>query len=74
MAGALSVTKNAEKARAGRIGARRRWGDPGVVRLDDLTPPQRRLVLALVEAARAEHRRDHGPADPAPGQAGEGTA
>jgi hypothetical protein len=45
------------KVRAGTIGAHTRWGDtPRVVRLDDLTPPQRRLVLALVEAARAEPR------------------
>ena len=40
----------------GRMGARRRWGaEPRVVRLDELTPAQRRLVLALVEAAKAEH-------------------
>jgi hypothetical protein len=34
----------------GRIGARRRWGPPRVVRLDALRPEARRLVLALVEA------------------------
>jgi hypothetical protein len=39
--------------RAGRLGARARWGPPRVVRLDDLSPEQRRLVLALVDAARA---------------------
>jgi hypothetical protein len=43
-----------KRARAGRIGARRRWGEPGVLDLADLTPPQRRLVLALVDAARNE--------------------
>lgn len=43
------------KAEAGALGARRRWGDePRVIRLDDLTSPQRRLVLALVDAARKE--------------------
>ena len=57
MAEALSVSKDPVKQRAGHIGARRRWGDPGVVRLDELTAPQRRLVLALVEAARAEQSR-----------------
>jgi hypothetical protein len=39
-----------------RLGARAKWG-PGYVpikiRLDDLTLEQRRLVLALVAAARA---------------------
>lgn len=43
-----------KRARAGRIGARKRWGEPGVVDLAELTAPQRRLVLALVEAARNE--------------------
>ena len=40
------------RAEAGRLGARRRWGEPRSVRLDDLTTDQRRLVLALVAAAR----------------------
>lgn len=41
------------KAEAGRLGARSRWGgDPRVVRIGDLTSDQRRLVLALVAAAR----------------------
>jgi hypothetical protein len=40
------------KAEAGLIGARRRWGEPRVVRLDDLPPEGRRLVLALVSAAK----------------------
>jgi hypothetical protein len=51
----LSPSKDPTKVRAGRIGAQTRWGDtPRVVRLDDLTAPQRRLVLALVDAARKE--------------------
>ena len=48
---------DAIKSRAGRLGARARWGDPGVVNLTDLTPAQRRLVLALVDAAKAEQRK-----------------
>lgn len=43
-----------KRARAGREGARKRWGEPGVIHLAELTPPQRRLVLALVDAAKAE--------------------
>ncbi len=40
---------------SGRRGAQRRWGEtPRVVRLDELSPPQRRLVLALVDAAKKE--------------------
>ena len=52
----VSATKDPAKVRAGLIGARARWGDQParVVRLDDLTAPQRRLVLALVAAAREE--------------------
>jgi hypothetical protein len=44
------------KAEAGLLGARSRWAAyvPSVVRLDELTPPQRRLVLALVDAAKIE--------------------
>ena len=50
----MSTSPPLTKAEAGRLGARRRWGEPRIVRLDDLTAPQRRLVLALVEAARSE--------------------
>jgi hypothetical protein len=49
------VSKNPVFVEAGRRGAVKRWGiEPRVVRLDDLTAAQRRLVLALVDAARAE--------------------
>ena len=42
------------KAEAGRLGARKRWGEqPRVVRLDELTNHERRLVIALIEAAKA---------------------
>ncbi len=51
----MTATKSPVFVEAGRRGARRRWGDePRVVRLDALTPAQRRLVLALVDAARKE--------------------
>lgn len=51
----VSATKDPVKVRAGTIGALTRWGDtPRVIRLDELTPPQRRLVLALVDAAKNE--------------------
>ena len=47
------VTKDPDKVRAGRIGADIRWRQPRTVSLDDLTGEQRRLVLALVDAAKA---------------------
>lgn len=50
----VSALKNPTKVRAGTIGARARWGPPRVVRLDDLSAQQRRLVLALISAAREE--------------------
>jgi len=49
----MSTTKDPVKVAAGKIGARTRWGEqPRVVRLDELTADQRRLVLTLVEAAK----------------------
>jgi len=50
------ATKDPVKVRAGQLGARTRWGLPRVVRLDELTAEQRRLVLALVEAARGSEK------------------
>lgn len=45
--------KDPLKVAAGQASARARWGlYPRTVRLDDLTSDQRRLVLALVSAAR----------------------
>lgn len=44
--------KNPLKVEAGRVGARRRWGPPRVVRLDELSPEQRSLVLALIAATK----------------------
>jgi hypothetical protein len=47
-----------DKARAGALGARKRWGPRRVVRLDDLTPEQRAVVMALVDAAKAAKASD----------------
>ena len=53
------AAKDPVKVRAGQIGARSRWGpEPRIVRLDELTAPQRRLVMALVDAARQEAVRE----------------
>ena len=53
MAGSTAPPKDPIKVRAGRIGADVRWRQPRVVSLTDLTGEQRRLVLALIDAARA---------------------
>ncbi len=51
--------KNPLKVRAGQAAAVKRWGDaPRVLKLHDLNPAQRRLVLALVDAARREAERE----------------
>lgn len=45
--------KDAQRSRAGRIGMDARWHPlPRVVDIGDLNNAQRRLVLALVDAAR----------------------
>lgn len=44
--------KNPALVEAGRRGARARWGEPRTVRLDELTPEQRHLVVALIDAAK----------------------
>lgn len=44
--------KNPRYVEQGRIGARKRWGPPRLVRLDALTPEQRDVVLALVAAQK----------------------
>jgi hypothetical protein len=49
----VSTTKDPAKVAAGKAGMRARWGPPRVVRLDSLTSEQRRLVVALVEAAKS---------------------
>ena len=46
--------KNPDKVAAGIAGARARWrGERRIVRIDELTFEQRRLVLALIDAAKA---------------------
>jgi len=51
----VSSTKDPDKVRAGQMGAHKRWGaQPRTVRLDELTTEQRRLVVALVDAAKSE--------------------
>lgn len=59
MAGIVATVPPSKKskAEAGRIGAAKRWGDaPRVVRIADLTLEQRRLVQALIDAARAANK------------------
>ncbi len=46
--------KDPAKVRAGKRGMATRWGPARIVRIADLTPSQRRLVVALVAAARQE--------------------
>lgn len=60
----MSTTNPVE---SGREGARRRWGPPGTrtVKLGELTAPQRRLVIALVEAAKEQNREAAKAADDA---------
>lgn len=53
-----SPAKSPVLVEAGRRGARRRWGAQRIVRLDSLTPEARRLVLALVEAAKSRPPTD----------------
>ncbi len=50
----LSGTKNPVFVEGGGKGARIRWGDePRSIRLDALEPPYRRLIIALIEAAKS---------------------
>ncbi len=39
--------------RRGEKGARTRWGPPRIARLDDLTPAQRDVVVALINTMKA---------------------
>jgi len=45
--------KSEQHAAAGRASAAKRWGPRRTVRLDSLTPDQRRLVLAMIAAVTA---------------------
>jgi hypothetical protein len=55
-----SRPKDPVKVRVGRLGGLKRWADGAnrrQVRLDELTPSQRRLVMALIDAAKAEAKK-----------------
>ncbi len=47
------MSKDPRLVEAGRRGARRRWGEQRVARLDQLDPTVRLVILALVEADKA---------------------
>jgi len=59
MPGAIP-TKDPVKVMAGLQGARRRWGEPRVLRLTDLDPRIREAVLALVRADEAARQAAEG--------------
>jgi len=63
----VSESKNPRKVAAGQAAARVRWAGhaPGVVRIADLTSEQRRLIVALIDAARSEKQRAAADLDPA---------
>ena len=48
------MPKDPRRIAGGLKGARKRWGERRIVRLDGLTAQQRRMVLALVDAAKHE--------------------
>jgi hypothetical protein len=48
----MPQVKDPTKVAAGQSGARKRWGEPRIVRLDALTPDERAVVLALVDSMR----------------------
>ena len=48
----LAPPKNPVFVESGRRGARKRWGEPRTVKLDDLSPEQRRLVFLLLDAVK----------------------
>ena len=48
----MEKPKHPGRVEGGRMGARRRWGPPRTVRLDDFDPSERAFLLALLDAAR----------------------
>lgn len=50
--------KNPKRVEAGRKAAVTRWGEPRVLRLDDMSPEQRRFVLALLDVWRANRKNE----------------
>lgn len=64
MPGVSFVSKDPRRVEGGREGARRRWGDRRIVRLDALDPTVAAAIRALVAAdvaARQEAARDTDP-------------
>jgi hypothetical protein len=61
-----TVTPPAERdprfVESGRRGARKRYGEPRVARLDSLSGPMRAIVLALIAAAKTEPAASEVPA------------
>ena len=49
-----ATAKDPRFVESGRDGARKRWGPPRVLRLDELPAAQRRIILAIVDVFRAE--------------------
>jgi hypothetical protein len=52
MAETITRDKNPVFVESGRRGARKRWGEPRVVRLGELPEAERRIILSLVEGVR----------------------
>jgi hypothetical protein len=48
----LEKVKDPAQVESGRLGARRMWGPPRIIRLDDLAPEQRSFIVELVEVAK----------------------
>ena len=59
MAARAAAPRSPGKVYAGRSGAIARWHGHAkkTIRIDDLRPEQRRLVLALIQAVRGENER-----------------
>jgi hypothetical protein len=59
----VAPTKSPSHVNRGRAGARKRWAGhaPVVVRLSSLPENQRRLIAAMVDAARAQAERSPDP-------------
>lgn len=50
--------KHPGRVEGGRRAARKRWGEPRILRLDELDPPSRRLIAALYELAKTAEASD----------------
>lgn len=53
------MPKNPTLVEAGRRGARKRWGEQRVVRLDELDPDTARLIRALLAQRPTEQPREN---------------